>query len=158
MNYTPLNYALWLLGRRDRSVGEIQTKMREKKFEEIEIEETIKQLKKLEFLDDAKFAKHYISNQVAIKPLGKYQLKQKLRRKLVSEEIIEKALTDSSMNEEELIEIALKRWLRVNESKDKKYEKVSRHLMSRGFDWEVVKNVIEKNKSKLTDLPAGRQG
>lgn len=151
MYHTPLNYALWLLSRRDRSVGEIQNKMREKKFEKSEIEETIKHLKKLNFLDDVKFTKHYIQNQISIKPLGKYQLKQKLKRKFVSDEIIEKALDNSSMDEEELIKIALKRWLRVNSSKDNKYEKVSRHLISRGFDWEVVKNVIEKNKSELTN-------
>jgi regulatory protein len=151
MNYTPLNYALWLISRRDRSIGEIQTKMREKKFENEEIKQTISQLKKLNFLDDSKFAKHFISNQISIKPLGKYQLKQKLKRKFVSDEIIEKALDDSNLNESELVEEALKKWLKVNNSKDNKYEKISRHLISRGFDWEIVKNVIEKNKSKLTD-------
>ena len=154
MNHTPLNYALWLLGRRDRSVGEIQTKMREKKFEENEIEETIKQLKKLNFLDDAKFAKHYISNQLIIKPLGKYQLKQKLKRKFIPDEIIEKAMIEIGPDRE--MELAREAALKYQKSKIKDQndklkfkEKLGRHLISRGFDWEIVKKVIENLKTNI---------
>lgn len=161
MTHTPLNYALWLLGRRDRSVGEIQNKMREKKFEEDEIEKTIRHLRKLNFLDDAKFAKHFISNQISIKPLGKYQLKQKLKRKFVPDEIIETAISDIGPDREiELAKEAAVKWQKrqnyelgiMNHGEQQKNrEKLARHLMSRGFDWEIVKNVIEKNISKLTE-------
>lgn len=152
MQHSPLNYALWLISRRDRSIGEIQNKMREKKFEIEDIEKTIKHLKKLNFLDDTKFAKHYIANQISIKPLGKYQLKQKLKRKFVSDEIIEKTMVEIGPDREmELAREAENKWLKIHtvNSKDtisegKNREKLARHLISRGFGWEIVKEVIDK--------------
>jgi len=151
MTHTPLNYALWLLGRRDRSVGEIRNKMKEKKFEEEEIEQTIKHLKKLNFLDDGKFATHYISNQISIKPLGKYQLKQKLKRKFVSDEIIDNAIKEISPDRE--LELAKEASLKYQKSHpavndtnaEKNRQKLARHLISRGFDWEIVKDIIDES-------------
>ena len=151
MNHTPLNYALWLLGRRDRSVGEIEEKLSAKKYTVEEIKKSISFLRKQGFLDDARFAKHYIENQLNVKPLGKYQLKMKLKRKFIADEIIEKILDETGPGEEKLAEVAFERWLRVNNDKTNKYEKVSRHMISRGFEWEIIKNVLEKHKSKLTN-------
>lgn len=150
MNHSPQNYALWLLGRRDRSIGEIREKLVAKKCSEEEIKEVLKFLCSNNFVNDERFAKNYIQNQLIIKPLGKYQLKMKLKRKLIPEEIVQKVLDEVVLDEEKLAEVAFARWIRVNEKKDNKYEKVCRHLLGRGFDWEVVKNVLEKSKVKLT--------
>lgn len=151
MNYTPLNYALWLLGRQDRSIGEIRHKMKEKKFESDEIEKTISFLKNNKFLDDTKFAKHFVANQLSIKPFGRYQLKIRLQRKLISEEITEKVLNEINLDEKKLVEIAFLKWIRVNKNKNNKYDKVCRHLLGRGFEWENIKSVVEEHKSKLVN-------
>jgi len=146
-NHTPLNYALWLLGRRDRSVGEIQNKMREKKFEESDIKKTINTLKVQNFLDDKKFARHYIENQLVLKPVGKYVLKQKLKQKFISDKIIDETLKNiDTETEYSLANEAAKKWQRkhadldINDQKTK--EKLTRYLISHGFDWETIKQII----------------
>jgi regulatory protein len=149
MKNSALNYALWLLGRRDRSIGEIREKLLNKGHNPIETEAAIKFLIDKGFLSDERFAKSYIQNQLSLKPLGKYQLKIKLQKKLVPAEIIEQALAEDDSDESELAEIAFGRWIKKNLSKEKKYEKVCRHLLSRGFNWETVKEILAKNKKLL---------
>lgn len=152
MNHTPLNYALWLLGRRDRSIGEIKKKLTEKNCEKKEVNEVIEFLTKNKFVDDERFAKNYIQNQLLIKPLGNYQLKLRLTRKFISEEIIDKSLSEIGLGEEEeLAEKAARKWLRKHADNSigvlvegKSKEKLTRHLISRGFDWETVKKVVQK--------------
>ncbi|MDP2672345.1 MAG: regulatory protein RecX [Nanoarchaeota archaeon] len=146
MNYSPLNYALKLLERRDRSVGEVKKKMKEKEFSGEEVKKTIFFLKEKKFLDDHRFAKNFIRNQLSIKPLGKYQLKMRLKNKFISEEIVESTFDDINMNEKKLAQVALDRWIRINQSKEKKYEKVCRHLLGRGFNWEIVKEILSNSK------------
>jgi len=159
MNHTPLNYALWLLGRRDRSVGEIEEKLSAKKYTVEEIKKSISFLRKQGFLDDARFAKHYIENQLSVKPLGKYQLKMKLKRKFIADEIIEKTITEIGPDREmELAREATSKWLKrqnyesgiMNHGEQhKNMEKLTRHLLSRGFEWETIKIILEKYKTKL---------
>ncbi len=149
MKNSALNYALWLLGRRDRSIGEIREKLLNKEHDPNEIETTIKFLIDKNFLSDERFAKNYIQNQLSIKPLGKYQLRAKLQKKLVPAKIIEQALAEDDSDESELAEIAFGQWIKKNLNKDKKYEKVCRHLLSRGFNWETVKEILENNKKSL---------
>lgn len=146
MQHTPLNYALWLLGRRDRSVGEIKAKLTDKKYSDEETKKAIDFLCKNDFLNDERFAKNYIRNQLSMRPLGEYQLKMRLKNKFVSEENIKKALEESNIDEKKLVEAALSKWLKINGKKEKKYDRVTRHLLGRGFKWEVVKEVMENHK------------
>jgi len=149
MKNSALNYALWLLGRRDRSIGEIKEKLVSKDYNAEEIKAAIEFLLKNNFLNDERFAKNYIQNQLIIKPIGGYQLKIKLQKKLVPKDIVEKVLEESDVDESELARTVFERWLKINSAKEKKYEKVCRHLLSRGFNWEVVKEILEKNKQSL---------
>lgn len=149
MKNSTLNYALWLLGRRDRSIGEIKEKLSGKEYGQDEINSTITFLTEKNFLSDERFARHYIQNQINIKPLGKYALKMKLQKKLVPQDIIEQVLEESEIDEAELASVSFERWIKKNHNKDKKYEKVCRHLLSRGFNWETVKEIIDSHKELL---------
>lgn len=142
---SPLNYALYLLKLRDRSVGEIKKKMREHKFNESEIEEIVQFLIEKKFLDDEKFANNYIRNQLLLKPQGKYRLEMKLKQLLVPEEIIKKVLQSITENsEKEQARELAERWIVKHHSLS--YEgrdKLARFLCSRGFSWDVVKEAID---------------
>lgn len=154
MDYTPLNYALKMLERRDRSVGEIRHKMRLKKFGPEDIEKTVQVLIEKKFLDDEKFARNFVRNQLKIKPIGKFRLEQKLKEKYIKAEIIQLAIDQiDSKSELELAKSAVDRWMKrqnfelkvLDYGEKQKYKiKLSRHLISRGFNWEVVKEVLQK--------------
>ncbi|MFA4995747.1 MAG: regulatory protein RecX [Patescibacteria group bacterium] len=152
MKLKPLEYALYLLKIRDRSVGEIKNKMLVRKCSKEEIDEVILFLNDKKFLDDEKFAANFVRNQLSIKPQGKYKLEQRLKQLYVDEKIIKDVLGKIDINEERnsAKELA-KRWLRkhtdnsIQITEDKKArEKLLRHLMGRGFSYDIIKEVLTK--------------
>lgn len=152
MKNSALNYALWLLGRRDRTIGEVKEKLLKKEYPQKEITETIEFLVEKKFLDDERFAKNYIRNQLSIKPLGKYQLKIKLKKKLVPEEIIESATSEIDESvERRLAEEAAQKWkirkykvlsIRYQGDKNKIRNALLGYLTGRGFNYENIKEII----------------
>ncbi|MCX6810428.1 MAG: regulatory protein RecX [Candidatus Berkelbacteria bacterium] len=138
-----LEYAFYLLELRDRSIGEMEEKFRRKEFDPKEIAETMKFLIDKNFLDDEKFAANFVRFKKSIKPVGKYYLQQKLVAKKIPKEIIEKTLAENIDEASEIAELA-DRWLTKNTKvpKEKIYQKLTRHLLSRGFEWEKVREVI----------------
>jgi len=141
----PLQYAFWLLKLRDRSVGEMEEKMKSKEYSSQEIREAIDFLIAKKFLDDERFARNFVRFKKSLKPTGKFYLRGKLLEKKVPAEIIEKVLSEQSDQSSEIEESA-NRWLAHHKKipKEKLYEKLSRHLLSRGFEWEKVQKVVRQ--------------
>lgn len=154
MKHSALNYALWLLGKRDHTIGEIKEKLAKKDYPREEIRETITFLVEKNFLDDERFAKNFIRNQLAIKPVGKYQLRMKLKKKLVPDELIETKLESvKDEGEKKLAKEAAEKWQKrknyelgiMNYAEEQKYkDKLARHLVGRGFSWNIVKETLDK--------------
>ena len=145
----PLEYAFGLLKLRDRSVGEVEERLRRKEYGEKEIAATMAFLVEKDFLDDERFARNFVRFKKSLKPVGKYYLRNKLRQKKIDNEIIEKILGENSDESEEVQEAA-DRWLARNKKvpKEKIYEKLFRHLVSRGFEWEKAREVVEEKLKK----------
>ena len=144
-----LEYTFLLLKLRDRSIGEMEEKLRRKEYSAEEISKTLEFLISKDFLDDERFARNFVRFKKSLKPVGKYWLQNKLRQKKINNEIIEKILGEN-IDESEEVEEAANRWLAKNKKvpKEKLYEKLSRYLVSRGFSWEIVKEVVEEKLKK----------
>lgn len=145
MKKTPLQYALYLLELRDRTEGEIREKMKRKEYESADIEKAITFLKDKDFIDDERFVKKYIENKQSFGTAGKYKIRQKLMFLHLDNKLIEENL--AGINPEAEYERALEMtedWLaRHKIPKEKMYEKVGRHLVSRGYEYDVVKKVLD---------------
>lgn len=149
----PEEYAFYLLKSRDRSIGEIRQKMTLRKCEKEEIEKIILFLTDKKFLDDERFARNFVRNQRIIKPTGNYLLAQKLKLKFISPEIIKNVLADQDdSREHDLAQEAAEKWLKIKyQALSTRYQgderkirdNLSRHLMSRGFSWDVVSSIVE---------------
>jgi len=139
--------ALRLLSLRPRSVLELQKKLEEKKYDPKLIRKTIKWLKKEGFLNDKKFAKDWVSNRKNFHPMGKRRLSLELRKKEVSQKIIDSEISKIKNKEEikQAKDIAGRRAkLYKNLDKYKKREKIIAFLSRRGYSWDVIKEAIEK--------------
>ena len=97
-----------------------------------DVEVTINRLKELDLINDEKFTKEFIN-----RTKGKKLLKIELRRKGISEEIINDQL--SIINEIELAEKFLDKKKTI---RDKDHAK--RLLYNRGFSWDTIEKVVEK--------------
>jgi len=140
--------ALKFLSYRMRSEKEVKDKLKKKEFAGDLIAEIIKDLKRVNLIDDYEFASAFISDRISNNPRGKILLKQELWKKGIKKEIIEKALKEFFKDEDEELTLA-KELLR---KRKKRYEGLDenvakRRLMSfllrRGFSYDIVKQVLK---------------
>ena len=106
----------------------------------------IKKLKEQELIDDKKFIDWFVRNRTTLKPKGEKMLRSELLQKGISKELLDNFFSKNIVDEESLaLQILEKRWPRYkNISPQKRFEKVIRFLMSRGFNYDVCKKTIEK--------------
>ncbi len=138
-----------LISLRQRSEKEIRDYFRIKgkgAYSNSVIEDTVKKLKELQLLDDEQFARSWVESRSRKK--GIKVIKQELFYKGISREIIEEVYrqqaTGNSESEtaEKLLEKKLRVWKNLEPQKFK--QKAYDFLMRRGFEYEVIKIVVEK--------------
>jgi regulatory protein len=138
------------LGIRPRSENEIKEKLRGKGFAPSIIEQTIERIRELGYLDDQEFSRLFVEYRKIGQAKGKLAIWRDLMRKGVDKEIIKKSLEEFYSGDEELeaaVKLAKKKISTYhNLPPDKTYQKLSRFLLGRGFNWAVIKNVLSEMK------------
>ncbi|MBI3485786.1 RecX family transcriptional regulator [Candidatus Daviesbacteria bacterium] len=151
-----------LLGVRQRSEKEIRDYLKTLSFKrkvkgneeisELVVENLIEKLKSKDLINDQNFAKAWVDARRRSKSKGKIALKQELFQKGIDREIIEEVLSDefrvhsSELSEEQLAKQALEKKLKsfsnlpYLEAKKKAFG----FLVRRGFEYSVIKEVVEK--------------
>ncbi len=145
--------AYQFLARRAHSEKELRTKLLNKGFEKNLVDEILAQLKQQKLIDDAAFAHSFVRSRLASKPLGEFALRQELRTKGISEDkiaaVLQLAYNEKSQIEyaRELVQKKLPQFGNLDDRVKKK--RLADFLIHRGFDWELVKEVVnEKLKSE----------
>jgi regulatory protein len=139
------------LNYKPRSEKEVRTKLLQKKITEKTIDEIITSLKDLKFIDDVNYAKMYVESKVTLKPEGSRVLKMKLAGKGIEKELSQKTVEENYPEETEikkakdLINKYSKR-VKAKNSADKK-QKIYRHLLSKGFSYDVISRVLKIEES-----------
>jgi regulatory protein len=129
---------------RPRSKKEMTDWFRRKEVHESMHEELFNKLKRLELLDDAKFAQWWIAQRTAFRPKSKMVLTMELRQKGIDKDIIKEALSDSGIDElslaKQLVEKKRRVWEKLEGQERKK--KITYILGSKGFGWDIIKEVL----------------
>ena len=132
---------------------EKQTKdyLKQHLFGDKAVDDSIKKLKEYGYLNDLHYAKSYTNDKSHYK--GKLYIKNELKQKGISEEDIDYALSTCSENEFEICETLAKKWIKGKimplDVKDK--QKLFRHLVSKGFEYETIKTVLLKVNQGLQE-------
>jgi regulatory protein len=135
-----LNFAINFLSFRPRSEWEMRFHLRKKTKDEELINRIIEKLTLIKQIDDESFAKWFLDQRNTFRPKSDRILTQELRAKGIGQEIIKKVLSEDETSE---LEKALKL---IKKPMDR--EKVIRYLGSRGFSWDIIKDVLAKLKNK----------
>jgi len=132
-----LKYALRLLSKKDYFESEMRNKL-VKKFEDDDgVEEVIKKLKDLKYIDDNRVTEQFIKSQLR-KGYGQYLIKKKLMEKGVDISISE---IGAYLSEEE----DLKR--RITEKLHKyhnDYEKTVAYFYRKGYPYNLIKRLLSE--------------
>jgi regulatory protein len=138
---------LRLLEIRARSKKELETRLRQKGYEEQVIGEAIAALTRWGLIDDAQFATQWVESRSRAHPEGIRKLRTELFQKGIAKDQIEAAVGAISEGDElGLARQALARKLRpLPEDKDARREEWRRlagFLQRRGFNWETTKKAL----------------
>jgi len=141
------SYAFLLLKYRQRSEKEISDRLKKKNFSEELIKETIVFLQEKKFIDDLAFSRAWIRERLA-HSIGPRRLKQELKSKGISKEIIENNLRQAqeSYSEAETVrELAASRLGRMkNLEPGIAKRRLYAYLLRRGFSPDIVIDAINQ--------------
>ena len=140
------NKALNILSKADQAEKKIREKL-STDFEEDTINRVIEFLKKNNFINDNLLAQKIVNTNLNLNKCGKNRIKQNLYNKGLDESAINEAMSDIDSDAEfdNAMYLAKKRYERVkNEDKRKIYQKLSQHLAYKGFNYDIIKRVLNK--------------
>jgi regulatory protein len=141
--------SLRLISRRMRSEKELVDKLKSKKYDDGIIQRVMESLNKLNLINDQDLTKKFISDTIHLKrPLGKMALKFKLQKLGIDKETAVKGINEN-LDEETEVKLAydaaekklksLKRY-----PKEKQKQRIYSFLAQRGFNYSIVKKVMNK--------------
>jgi regulatory protein len=134
-----------MLSLRPHSELEIITRLQQKTENEGLVQEIMQKLRKLNYLDDEKFAVWMVESYSRSKPKGKNLLVRELKQKGISPEIIEKVMLEKNDDLAAAQLLLSKKTNALEKLSDKEYKlKAARLLYSRGFSWNTIETVLKK--------------
>lgn len=142
-----LNKALRFLSFRPRSKHEILVYLDKKGAGEELKNKILEKLEKLKFIDDEGFARWWLEGRTTTSPRSIRVIKFELKQKGVSPEIIDQVVegfscTDEFVSAQRVAEKKLRKLGNLTELEIKR--KLFQALSSRGFSYEVAKEIIDK--------------
>ena len=118
-----------------------------KKISKVNESVVLEKLLGYHYVDDLEFAKNFVDSKKST--CGKNKIRLALIQKGVSNEDIEKALVGLD-NKEQAKKIADK-YMRAKEMTRQNLEKLTRHLISKGFTWDEIAAVKRSYKEKIDE-------
>ena len=140
-----LDRAVGYLAARARSKHEIEQKLMQAGYRPCTVEMVIYKLQRENLLDDADFARQWVESRQNHK-LGRSRIAQELRRKGISQDEAEEALSIIE-DEDQLsgaIALAAKAAARIKPDEDlrKASNRIAGMLARRGYSWDIVKQAV----------------
>lgn len=133
----------------ERSIDEVKKKL---KTLGVSVEDTqlvMERLTKMGFLNESRFASAFVSGKFRMKKWGKKRIEMEMKRKGVSNELIEKGI--SGLSQEEYIEaldtLLQKKWNTIArtsketddyEAKQRQKQKLIRFALQKGYEMDLV--------------------
>ena len=146
------------LGKRIHSAYELRTKLLRKKYDSDLINEIIDELKIGKYVDDSKFAGIFTEEKIKLKSWGKTKLKSELAKRGITSDIISNVLLEIFPLELEEFELAFQLAEKKFDSlknrnleKRKLIQKMYSFLLSKGYNFDISKKVVEKLLSFSVD-------
>ena len=127
---------------RRRSEWEIRTYLKRKGYEPECIDQVCTRLQKHGYIDDAVFARAWVSNRRLLKAISKRRLQQELRAKHIDTDTIDTVLAEDEADEREVL-----RELVARKRQQSRYQdnlKLMQYLSRQGYSYDDIKSILEE--------------
>ena len=111
------------------------------------VDDVVKKLKEYRYLNDEFYAGCFVKQKS--NSFGKFKIRNELKLKGISEEVINNALEEIEPDEQVILQVA-KKYLKNKELDKNTVSKLGRHLASKGFSWDEINNCLNKIKLEET--------
>ena len=139
--------AIKIIERSYKTEKEIRDKLKQKGYEEKQINNSIDFVKEYNFINDNTYAKAFIKDKLSSK--GSQKIKYDLMKKGIAKDIIEENLIKVDKNEEKevALNVGRKKYESIRRKESDNYKlsgKLYRFLISRGYAYDIVKDVVKE--------------
>ncbi len=143
------DYALKLIAIKDRTDKEIRTKLKEKNYDELQIEEAVEFLANYGYINDSRYAEHFTNDAINLKKWGKARIRTELLRKGVDRDIVERTLEEafSEADPDRLFSQMESRFGNADFSNMKERTRIFNFYLRRGYSPEEIKGAMNKMSS-----------
>jgi len=141
------NAALGLLARREYSRGELFERLSRRSENAVLVEQVLESLQEQGLQSDQRFVEHFVRYRIG-QGKGPIKIRQDLRQKAVSDELIRLHLDqDTEFWSEKAEELYHRKYGQNALKDDKDFAKRLRFMVSRGFQAHLIYPLIERSKS-----------
>jgi regulatory protein len=140
-----MDEALRFLGARARTAREVEHRLDQCEFGEVEIYETVERLRELNLLNDKEFAEEFVKTRLNTKPVSRAHLRMQLIAHEIDQDAMENALllVDDEQETHSAALIAQKYARQYAKlPQDERDELVMRRLMSRGYGYDDARAAL----------------
>ena len=138
--------ALNYLVRRKRSIYEMRQYLSRKGLEDEEINQIIKKLTDLNYLDDRDFAESWVADRNSFKPSSKRKLFAELLKKGINKNIISGVLSSEAVDEQENLKHIIESKRRQERYRND--DKLIAYLCRNGFTYAEVVEALKKSTER----------
>ena len=131
--------ALSLLERQKYTKKQIRTKLKSKGYMPLTIDAVIQKLEEYGYISDEDYAGSFIRSS-ANKSVK--ELRFSLIQKGVKDDLVERAIMDAEINEEETIKKLAEKFMRYKEDTSENKKKLLAYLYRKGFEYSAITRVI----------------
>ncbi len=157
--YSARTAALRYLSHRPRTEREIRDKLREKEFSDADISRTLAELRQAGLVDDREFARMYVRDALAVRPIGKLLVRRKLLLLGVAKELVDDIVGEffGPDSEKAAALAAGRKFLSTHRSRREERDprglrvRLSAYLARRGYGWDVIQPVMKDLLSPDSD-------
>lgn len=136
--------ALRYLTFRPRSRAELKSYLRKKEVAPEAIDRVVSQLETAGYVDDAAFAEFWVRNREDFRPRSVWALRSELRKKGISDEVIERAVEGIDENESAYKATQGQAYRLAHQDYQVFRRRLGGFLQRRGFSYSVVRQVVER--------------
>ncbi|MGN0961595.1 MAG: RecX family transcriptional regulator [Christensenellales bacterium] len=141
-----LNKAVKYIGSNLKTTKQIKEYLTKKEYSPQTIDYVINKMLEYKYLDDRAYSKAFISTYS--NKYGKIKLISALKSKGVSDEIIDDVFSSQDLKMENSIDTTANKYLKNKIRTEETYLKLSRFLYSRGYEFDDIKNCINRLKGE----------
>ncbi|MCK4716039.1 MAG: RecX family transcriptional regulator, partial [Candidatus Marinimicrobia bacterium] len=128
-----------------RTVFEVRKKLQKCEFEEIIIHSVLQELEDKNYVNDRDYAAEWIQTRSSSKPRSRRQLSFELRKKGISDDIIENDIIHALDDLDSALKLGRKYLNRYHQLDEKEFQKKMFGVLARrAFPFEIINKTIEK--------------